>query len=354
MDKSPDLKERDGEKVKKLICILLVGCMVLAMPMTAFATQDGIVTYLEDSEPTESPEEIADAIVENEHVPYLALGADLTDAQLDVVLAEMGISKEELANYNVVYITNEEEHEYLDGYIDSSVIGTNALSCVMVKETNTGSGLRLTTRNIDYCTIAMYRNALVTAGVENADILVVGPFPLSGTAALIGAMKAYENMSGETLEEEAKTAALAELVITGEVVSSGAGEEEANKLQEFIDYVKAEVIAGDLADWDAILDVIENAELEFDISLTDEQKEKIAELMQKIADLDIDPSKLLEQVGDLYDKYGETILAEAKEVLDGIFTEEVKQSLWDSVKSFFSTLWNAIVDFFTSDDSAEE
>lgn len=341
--------------MKKIICMLLVSMLVLATPMTVFATQDGIVTYQESSESSElTEEEIADAIVENENVPYLALGADLSDAQLQVVLDEMGITKEDLANYKVVYITNEEEHEYLDGYIDSSVIGTNALSCVMVKETSAGSGLRLTTRNITYCTINMYRNALITAGVENADILVVGPSPISGTAALIGAMKAYEEMSGEELDEAAKTAALAELVVTGDVVSSGESEEEADKLQDVMDYVKAEVIAGDITNWDAILDVIENAELEFNITLTDEQKEQIAALMQKIAELDIDPTKLLEQAGDLYDKYGETVLAEAKEVLDGIFTEEVKASLWDSVKEFFSTLWSAITDFFTGADSSED
>ncbi|MBQ7833601.1 MAG: DUF1002 domain-containing protein [Lachnospiraceae bacterium] len=341
--------------MKKIICMLLVSTLVLATPMTVFATQDGIVTY-ESGEATSemTEEEIADAIVENDNKPYLALGADLSEEQLQIVLDKMGIAKEDLEDYNVVYITNEEEHEYLDGYIDSSVIGTNALSCVMVKETDAGSGLRLTTMNINYCTINMYRNALITAGVENADILVVGPFPLSGTAALIGAMKAYEEMSGEELDEAAKTAALAELVVTGDVISSGESEEEADKLQDVMDYVKAEVIAGDITDWDAILDIIENAEIKFDITLTDEQKEQIAALMQKIAELDIDPVKLLEQAGDLYDKYGETVLAEAKEILNGIFTEEVKASLWDSIKDFFSTLWNAITDFFTGADSSED
>lgn len=340
--------------MKKLICMLLVSCMVLSMPMTVFATEDGVTTDVADTQVSEmTEEEVADAIVENDNVPYLALGADLSDAQLQIVLDEMGITKEDLVNYNVVYITNEEEHEYLDGYIDSSVIGTNALSCVMVKETDAGSGLRLTTININYCTINMYRNALITAGVENADILVVGPFPLSGTAALIGAMKAYEEMTGEELEEEAKTAALAELVISGELVSSGETEEEADKMQEVIDYIKAEVIAGDISDWDDILEIIEKAESEYGITLTDEQKEKIADLMQKIADLDIDPTTLLEQAGDLYDKYGETVLAEAKEILDGIFTEEVKASLWDSIKNFFVTLWDAIVGFFSGENSAD-
>ena len=41
----------------------------------------------------------------------------------------------------------------------------------------------------------------------------------------------------------------------------------------------------------------------------------------------------------------ETVLTETQEVIDGVFTEEVKADLWDSVKSFFATLWDAIVDF---------
>ena len=41
----------------------------------------------------------------------------------------------------------------------------------------------------------------------------------------------------------------------------------------------------------------------------------------------------------------EAVLTETQEVIDGVFTEEVKADLWDSVKSFFSTLWNAVVDF---------
>ena len=48
----------------------------------------------------------------------------------------------------------------------------------------------------------MYENALATAGIENADIKVAGPFNISGTAALVGAIKAYENMTGEEVNEE--------------------------------------------------------------------------------------------------------------------------------------------------------
>lgn len=48
----------------------------------------------------------------------------------------------------------------------------------------------------------------------------------------------------------------------------------------------------------------------------------------------------------------ETVLTETQEVIDGVFTEEVKADLWDSVKSFFSTLWDAVIDF-VADKAAE-
>lgn len=52
-----------------------------------------------------------------------------------------------------------------------------------------------------------------------------------------------------------------------------------------------------------------------------------------------------ESVSAAVEEAQETVLTETQEVIDGVFTEEVKADLWDSVKSFFSTLWNAVVDF---------
>lgn len=43
----------------------------------------------------------------------------------------------------------------------------------------------------------MYKNALTTAGITDADIIVAGPKPISGTAALVGIFEAYEAMTGK-------------------------------------------------------------------------------------------------------------------------------------------------------------
>ena len=248
-------------------------------------------------------------------------------------------------NYRVVYITNDQEHQYLDSYIAPEVIGKRSLSCVMVKENEAG-GIRVTTKNIDYCTVNMYKNALLTAGIQNADVLVVGPFPISGTAALIGAWQAYEEMSGEDISEARIDTALDEIVTVGELVNEIEGIDGVT-VEDFISYVKAEVIANDLNSIEDIKDAIKEAETEYNITLTDEQQEEVAKVMQKIADLDIDPSVLLEQAGELYNKYGNTILSEAKDAINGILTDEVKASLWENIMNFFKTLFSAIKDYLS-------
>lgn len=129
----------------------------------------------------------------------VALGVDLSAEQRATVLGLMGITEEQLAGYEVIYITNSQEHQYLDSYLGSSVIGSKSLSSVMLKKGAKGSGVNVTTKNINYCTTGMYRNALLTAGIQDTEVIVAAPAQISGTAALIGAVKAYEKMEGTTI-----------------------------------------------------------------------------------------------------------------------------------------------------------
>lgn len=276
--------------------------------------------------------------------PYLAIGADLNEAEEAVVLEKFGISKEDLSDYTVLYVTNQMEHENLDAYIPASVIGTRALSCVMVKPADKGTGISVTTENINYCTVGMYKNALLTAGVEDADVYVAAPSVISGTAALIGAWMAYEEMTGEQLDEERKEAALEEIVTTGEIADAVVSDEEENEgvtkaaVEELISYVKAQVIAQGLTDPDKIKDLIEEAQDKYDIHLTEEQIEKLVSLMANVGNLKIDPGKLIEQAGDLYEKYGDSV----KELYNQVVTDDVKQGFWTMIGGIFRNLFGKL------------
>ena len=229
---------------------------------------------------------------------YLALGADLTADQRTKVLSLLDLSEDDLADMNVVQITNEMEKNYLGEYLPASVIGSKALSSVRVDKKKSG-GINVTTKNISYCTEGMYQNALITAGVENADVIVAGPSSISGTAGLVGAMEAYKGLTGQEISEENADAAVEEIVTTGELADNIGNSEEAENL---VALVKQKVIAADGASDEEILQMIEDAASELGITLTDSEKQQILALMKKIAKLDIDPDQLKQQAADIYDR----------------------------------------------------
>lgn len=239
----------------------------------------------------------------------IALGADLDPGQRATVLSLMGVTEDELANYKVITITNEQEHKYLDSYIDSSVIGSRALSSVMVSPAEAGHGVMVTTQNINYCTTGMYRNALLTAGVEDADILVVGPSSISGTSALIGAIKAYEETSGESIPDQTLDTALNEMVTTGAIAEKSANSEEVEAL---VAYIKAKLAAGELDNEEEIRDAVAEGEQKFGVTLTDDEVQQIVDFMLKIKKLGLDPNVLLDQATDLYDQFGDELLTKAQ------------------------------------------
>lgn len=270
-------------------------------------------------------------VVEKNDKPYLALGADLTSEQQATVLALMGIDPGDLTNYDVVYVTNDMEHQYLDAYLPSSTIGTKALSSVLIMEGKKGSGIQISTKNISYCTVSMYKNALATAGLEDAEIIVAGPTPISGTAALIGALEAYSKMTGDEIQEESLDAAMNELVITGELADAVGG--DTAQAEEFMAYLKQEVVKNGLDDEKSINEAIEKGCKEFDITLTDSQKKQLLDVLKKISELDLDWDQLLKQASDVYDRLEDMGL-----LADSGFGAKIKslfQSIVDFFKSFF-------------------
>ncbi|MBO5071079.1 MAG: DUF1002 domain-containing protein [Roseburia sp.] len=272
-----------------------------------------------------------DVVITEKDKPYLALGADLTEEQRAIVLGIMGIDPANLDEYNVVYVTNAEEHQYLDSYVDASQIGSKAWSSVVIVEREKGSGLNISSNNITYCTVGMYKNALTTAGVTDADIIVAGPKAISGTAALVGIFKAYEEMTGEVIEDDVVDVALNELVVTGELAETieGLTNEE---VEEFIAYIKSVIAENDLSDEGEINEVIDEACDKYGVALTDEERQQIVDLLLKLTSLDIDLSGLVDYAASLYNSFknggngGGGVIA--------------------AIGNFFGNIFSAIGDFF--------
>lgn len=297
--------------IKRLTMLLMaVALLCMAMPMTAMA--DGV-----------APEEGA---------AFLALGADLKESERATVLGLLGITEADLAEYSVIEITNAQEKEYLGDYLSASVIGSRALSSVLVLKQEDGYGITVETHNINYCTEGMYRNALLTAGVENARVLVAGPFQITGTAALVGALQAYSGMTGEEITSEEIDTAVNELVLTGALA-----EELGNSqgMEDLVALVKQNVLEKGLtSDRDIREAVLEGAK-SLNLSLSDKQVEQVTGLMDKISKLDIDTDALKEQAGELYNRLKE-------------FGSEVDtEGFMAGIGNFFSNIFSAIAGFFS-------
>lgn len=197
--------------MKKLISLLLALAMVFAL--------------------------CAPALAANEGQSRAVVGANLSEDQINSVYAQFGLERGSVPELSV---TNAEERDYLEGLVDESVIGTRSISCVYIKLLDEGEGLTVSTDNITWCTEDMYRSALMTAGIYDAEVKVGAPFAVSGTAALTGIYKAYEDITGTELVEEAKEAAADELVTTAELADE-ISEEDAvaivNELKLMLDEI---------------------------------------------------------------------------------------------------------------------
>ena len=287
--------------MKKWLSLLLVMTMLCAGTIQAQAAETGV----------------------------LALGADLSADQRATVLSEMGITEAEAASYETVTITNDMEHQYLDESLGSSVVGSHSLSSVLLIPQESGAGLTVETHNINYCTIAMYRNALLTAGVQDAKVIVAAPMPISGTAALIGAVKAYETYSGTTVSDEAINAATDELVLTGEL----SDELDSEQISDLIAYLKQQIAEKGLDDPGKLTELVNEASDKMDLKLTDEQVSRIVDLLLKLDNLDIDAGKLASQAKELYDKLDAMgIKLDSEKV--GNFVTRMVSSIWDLIQSF--------------------
>ncbi len=256
------------------------------------------------------------------------IGADLNPMQADMVYAAFGLRRGDVIELTV---TNAEERHYLEGFVDSRVIGTRSISSVYVELLPPGSGMSVTTSNISWCTGDMYISALGTAGITDARIVVAAPFEVSGTAALAGVYKAYEDMTGVRLDDLAKLVSTQELTVTGDLAQQ-IGSMDSTSIVGDLKLMLNET--KNMSD-EEIIGVIDGLAGQYNVSLTDTQKRQLVSLCRSLEQLNPDQLKSrVEQVQGTIQK-----MSEAKSKIVS-FAESVKEfmdtfsAFMDKVKEF--------------------
>ena len=233
----------------------------------------------------------------------ISFGADLSESEKNSILKEFNPPE----NVQEIVTTNAEEHKYLGEVVPASKIGNFAISSVMITYTDKGSGLKVDTSDkITYITDASYINALITAGVEDADIKVTSPRNASGTAALTGIMKAYEVSSGEVIDDSIKKAANEEMIRTveiGKVIGNDQAVELFNKIKQEIAELNPKTTEEVRA---IIINILNN----YNINLSAEQIEQLVSLFDKMRSLDIDWNRVSNQIENIGNKATEFLSSE--------------------------------------------
>lgn len=270
----------------------------------------------------------------------VSLGHDLTEDQKSAVLTSMNVNKEEC---QVIDVTNTDERNALLGIVPELQIGTKTLSCAYVEPAEKGTGIKIETNNLTWVSESMLRNALVTAGINDAVVKANAPYPVSGTGALTGIMKGYEKATGETLSDDKKEAANQELVATGQLADNNDNltQESASAL---VNDIKKEVIEEKPKNDQQIGQIVNNVTNNYETKLSDEDKQMLVTVMSKINSIDYnnkEMSKTLDEMSNtMKEQLKQTgVIIKEMDILDKIYVKLC--DIGNSISSFFNKIKGA-------------
>lgn len=265
----------------------------------------------------------------------VTLGTNLSAEQKQMVLNYFGVKENEVV---ILEVNNQEERKYLEGVATEAQLGTRTYSCAYVQPTSKGNGLNVKTVNLTYVTSSMIASTLTTCGITDANVIAMTPLSggVSGTGALTGIMKAFEDATGKPLDEEKKEIASEELVITGDL-GENIGQDKATGV---INDIKTEIIKNNTQDNIQIADTINNITNNYNVALTPEQQEKLENLMTKVSEQDYDYKEMKDALNSVKDVVNEKLNS---------IGEKVPTTLINSVKQWFTRIGDWFANLFNNE-----
>lgn len=280
---------------------------------------------------------IAATLVASSIIPAFAdgtnvvtIGVNNTAEQRAKIFKYFGVKESEV---EVLEVNNKEEREYLGGVATEAQLGNKTYSCAYVQPTNSG-GINVKTANITWVTSSMVASTLSTAGMTNANCVIAAVFPVSGTGALTGVMKAFEDASGKELDEDKKELASEELITTGDL-GDEIGQDKATGV---INDIKTEIIKNGTSDTVQIAETINNVTNNYHVTLTDAQVKQITDLMEKIAAQNYDYNSMKQTLNNVSDVVKDN-LEEAGETIGNSGILDTIGNFFSSIKDWFSNLF---------------
>lgn len=260
-------------------------------------------------------------------VPIVVYGANLSESEKASVEASLQVDKE--AEVEEISISGAD----LVKYIPDGDGKARMYSSAKITRQEAGEGLIIkivTEDNITQVTADMYGNAMLTAGIEDAIVEVAAPKKVTGHSALAGIYKAYE-VTGEVLDTERTDVANDELNLATKFAEDAGIDQD--KVSQLLTDIKIAISEQNPATKEDVERIVSEQLSKFDIQLSEADRQLLVDLMDRIRGLDIDFSKLSEQLTDFSQKVKDKL-------------GEIDPSFWEKVKEFFSNLVDSVKTWF--------
>ncbi|WP_254391727.1 DUF1002 domain-containing protein [Terribacillus sp. DMT04] len=265
-----------------------------------------------------------DSINEKFGLPIVVVGDSLSNAQKQQVREDLGVTNTN--NVEEIPVTADDIVKYINGDANSRMY-----SSAMITREEEGHGLDIdivTPDNITQVTVDMYKNALLTAGIENATVEVASPVKVSGHSALTGIYKAYDTADGN-LDPERTEVANDELDLTTDLAQQEGLDDE--KVTQLMTDIKQDIAEQNPATREEVEQIVSEQLSKLEISLSEEDRQLLIDLFDKMRQLDINFDSVKTQLEDI-----------AGTIQDKIDEVANNDGFWQGVKDFFKS----IGDFF--------
>ncbi|MYL72867.1 DUF1002 domain-containing protein [Halobacillus litoralis] len=262
-------------------------------------------------------------------LPIVVYGEALSDAQKTEVSELLEVNKHDQVDEFTV--NGQDLANYIGGNPNS-----NMYSSVKIIHQDNAEGLNIeivTPDNITQVTKEMYTNALLTAGVENADVLVASSVKVSGHSALTGIYKAYD-AKGVKLDEDRMKVASDELDIATDIAEEeGVDRDEISKL---LTEIKKQIAEQDPATREEVEQIVQDQLQSLNIELSEEDRQRLIDLFEQMRNLNINFDQVQNQLEDLTGSIQDLIND------DGFWNSlrNAVQNFFKSLSSFINSLFN--------------
>lgn len=280
-------------------------------------------------------------------LPTVTVGKSLSSGQRKETIA---ILTQEISgqNYTTLTVTGNDLVKYLNPSGDNFTTTSGVWSSALIVKTDSEPGIRVKIlpyngqTTITTITADQYKNAALTAGIENADIYITSPVAIDGSGALAGIYAAYAD-KGKKLNQDQINAAQDEINTLSSINQNNRNKSNFSdaKLNKAIVGAKKDMAqkGGTLSD-DQIRDIINN-------------QIKINHLGNTINNNQINEIvKLLEEVqgsGSLKNKSfvgnAQALSHDFQNIKNKILKSQNNSNVSHN-NNFLNDLWNQIVGFF--------